>query len=82
MAGVIELDVVDDDSIRSALDVPLGGVGIGNGNFSGAASLYYVDKTLVLLGGAVPLPGGYQWADLNLDVTTWSSQPAGGKRTS
>lgn len=33
-AGTIRLDVVDDDSIVDALNNPLGGVGVGNGDFT------------------------------------------------
>ena len=32
--GTIRLDVVDDDSIKDAANNPLGGVGLGNGNFT------------------------------------------------
>jgi WD40 repeat protein len=32
--GAIRLDVVDNDSIRNTLNVPLGGTGVGNGNFT------------------------------------------------
>jgi hypothetical protein len=32
--GMIRLDVIDDDSIRDLTDNRLGGIGIGNGNFS------------------------------------------------
>jgi hypothetical protein len=33
-AGTIRLDVADDDTIKDAADNPLGGTGIGNGNFT------------------------------------------------
>jgi CSLREA domain-containing protein len=36
--GTIRLDVVDDDSIVDATQNPLGGVGAGNGNYSGGES--------------------------------------------
>lgn len=33
--GTLGLNLVDNDSIRDALDMPLGGAGAGNGNFTG-----------------------------------------------
>jgi len=33
--GTIRLDVVDDDTIADLVDHPLGGIGMGNGNFAG-----------------------------------------------
>ncbi|HNN13321.1 MAG TPA: hypothetical protein PKL78_07180 [Anaerolineales bacterium] len=41
--GTLRLDLVDDDSILDVLSVPLGGVGLGNGNFTGEA--YSFDRT-------------------------------------
>jgi hypothetical protein len=41
--GSIRLDVIDNDSIVNALGLPLGGAGIGNGNFV-AGETYTVDK--------------------------------------
>jgi len=32
--GTIRLDVVDDDSIKDAVNIPLGGMGLGNGNYT------------------------------------------------
>jgi hypothetical protein len=40
-SGDLRLDLVDDDSIRNSLNVPLGGIGAGNGNFQGQA--YQID---------------------------------------
>jgi len=34
-SGIIRLDLVDDDTILDVYSVPLGGDGVGNGNFSG-----------------------------------------------
>ncbi len=42
--GRIRLDLVDDDSIRDVADIPLGGFGMGNGDFIGAAE-YTITKT-------------------------------------
>ena len=42
--GVLRLDLVDDDSITSAAQGPLGGAGAGNGNFSGGTP-YTIDRT-------------------------------------
>ena len=40
--GSMGLNVLDDDSIRNIDDAPLGGIGVGNGNYSG--SIYLIDK--------------------------------------
>jgi len=45
--GLIRLDVVDDDSIKDASNQPLGGVGAGNGNYSGGET-YSVQKRLTI----------------------------------
>jgi len=42
--GTIRLDLTDNDSIVDAASNPLGGIGIGNGNFTTGES-YMVDKT-------------------------------------
>jgi Tol biopolymer transport system component len=41
--GTIRLDVVDDDSIIDASGIPLGGVGVGNGNFN-TGEMYTINK--------------------------------------
>ncbi len=41
--GTIRLDVVDDDSIRDAANHPLGGTGVGNGNYS-SGNPYTINK--------------------------------------
>jgi Tol biopolymer transport system component len=43
--GTLRLDVIDDDSIRDFANNPLGGVGIGNGNFT-AGEVYTVIKNV------------------------------------
>jgi hypothetical protein len=40
--GTLRLDVLDDDSILDALHVPLGGAGVGNGNFT-AGEVYLLN---------------------------------------
>lgn len=42
--GTIRLDIVDDDTILSSLTMPLGGVGLNNGNFT-SGEVYTIDKT-------------------------------------
>ncbi|MFN3491207.1 MAG: metallophosphoesterase, partial [Anaerolineales bacterium] len=42
--GTLRLDLVDNDSITSGSSQPLGGVGLGNGNFSNGET-YTIDKT-------------------------------------
>jgi hypothetical protein len=41
--GSLGLNLVDDDSIQNALDLPLGGAGAGNGSVTGAT--YRIDRT-------------------------------------
>lgn len=42
--GTIRLDVVDDDTIRDTTNLPLGGVGTANGNFT-TGQFYTIDTT-------------------------------------
>src|SRR5262249_34563511 len=44
-SGTIRLYVSDDDSIKDATNQPLGGTGVGNGNFT-SGEVYTVDKTV------------------------------------
>jgi hypothetical protein len=46
--GTIRLDVIDDDSIIDSANRPLGGVGIGNGNFA-IGETYTVNKIVITL---------------------------------
>src|SRR5947199_10818451 len=41
--GTLGLNLVDDDSIMNSTSVPLGGAGLGNGNFTG--QVFTVDNT-------------------------------------
>src|SRR5258706_591128 len=49
--GTIRLDVVDDDSIMDTSNNPLGGIGIGNGNFN-SGEIYNIIKTDTINGNA------------------------------
>lgn len=42
--GTLRLDVVDNDNIVDSMNMPLGGFGIGNGNFS-SGEIYTLDRT-------------------------------------
>lgn len=42
-SGTIRLDIVDDDSIRDAGNFPLGGAGLGNGNYT-SGEVYTIEK--------------------------------------
>jgi Tol biopolymer transport system component len=44
-SGTLRLDIVDDDSIRDLANNPLGGAGVGNGNFT-AGEVYAVIKNI------------------------------------
>ncbi len=46
--GTLRLDVADNDSILDSRDNPLGGAGIGNGNFS-AGETYTINKSITTL---------------------------------
>jgi hypothetical protein len=50
--GGLRLDVLDDDSIRNASDMPLGGAGAGNGTFT-TGEAYTVDKTVPVVTGSL-----------------------------
>ena len=43
--GTVRLDVLDNDSIVNAASIPLGGAGLGNGNYTGGEA-YQVEKNL------------------------------------
>jgi len=50
--GGLRLDLIDDDSILNASGIPLGGAGVGNGNFT-SGQAYTVDKTVPLVTGSL-----------------------------
>lgn len=52
--GTLRLDVLDDDSIKDSALNPLGGPGLGNGNFS-PGDVYLVDKSIVAVTSIQPL---------------------------
>jgi hypothetical protein len=45
-SGTIQLYAVDDDSIRDSVGQPLGGAGVGNGNFT-AGEIYTINKVVL-----------------------------------
>jgi hypothetical protein len=49
--GEIRLDVVDDDSIKDVNNIPLGGAGAGNGNYTGGET-YTINKLFTITGNA------------------------------
>ncbi len=54
-SGELRLDLVDDDSIRDSLNVPLGGIGAGNGNFVGQSySIDPIAPSVLSINGATP----------------------------
>ena len=53
--GTIRLDVVDDNSIVDAADNPLGGVNLGDGNYT-SGEIYTINK-LQIISGNVGVPG-------------------------
>lgn len=50
--GPLRLEVLDDDSILDASGLPLGGFGIGNGNFT-AGEIYIIDRQMPVIQSAV-----------------------------
>lgn len=56
-SGTIRLDVIDNDSIVDASGLPLGGVGVGNGNFS-AGDSYVLDRSIPVVKTAVFFSNG------------------------
>ena len=42
-AGTLRLDLIDDDSVRDGENDPLGGAGVGNGNFT-SGEVYTIDQ--------------------------------------
>jgi hypothetical protein len=51
--GTIRLDIVDDDSIQDMTGHPLGGNGVGNGNFNAGESFTILRNVEVTIGGAL-----------------------------
>jgi len=68
-SGTIGLDLTDDDSILDAATNPLGGTGVGNGNFTGES--YSIDKTPPTATITFPVSGGvYNTAGFNAGCST------------
>ena len=74
--GGLRLDVVDDDSIINATGVPLGNVGIGNGNFT-AGEAYTIDKTAPRVTGSLRVGSTPTNAEI-VDFTVVFSEPVSG----
>jgi len=70
--GWVDLDLIDNDSIAGLCEVPLGGVGPNNGDFT-EGETYFIDKTGLALGAEIPLPVGYA---VDLDETYWEPADA------
>ena len=66
--GTIRLDVVDNDSIKNIQNIPLGGVGIGNGNFVGG-QYYTIDKAPIVLSILQSSPSPVNLINVNFAVT-------------
>ncbi len=67
-SGTIRLDVDDDDSIQDSGSLPLGGAGIGNGDFTGG-EVYTIDKTAPTISIGAPMPANVQSGSASFLVT-------------
>ncbi len=65
-SGTIQLNLVDNDSIINSQNTPLGGVGAGNGNYSGET--YIIDKAAPTVVSTVP-PVTATTVSINFTVT-------------
>ena len=50
--GTLRLDILDNDSITNITEYPLGGMGVGNGNFN-TGETYIIDKTVPIVTGSL-----------------------------
>ena len=66
--GTIRLDVVDNDSIKNSQNTPLGGAGMGNGNFVGGQT-YTIDKAPIVLSIKPPSQPPVNLINVNFTVT-------------
>jgi subtilisin-like proprotein convertase family protein len=66
--GTIRLDVDDDDSIQDGGGFPLGGSGIGNGDFF-AGETYTIDKTGPVVSIGAPMPSSIYSGSASFVVT-------------
>ena len=66
-AGTLRLDLVDDDSILDTVALPLGGVGLGNGDFTAG-------ETYTILADSAEIQG-IHWNDLNRDGVQDAGEP-------
>ena len=67
--GTIRLDVVDNDSIKDAMNNPLGGVGAGNGNFSDGET-YLIIKSVDITGNVGLATVTLSYIDVTLKTAT------------
>jgi hypothetical protein len=79
-SGTLGLNLVDNDSVLDADNVPLGGTGAGNGNFTG--SVYTIDKTTATVAGMASATYGDSSVILSATVTAAiSPNPTNGNVT-
>jgi len=67
--GTIRLDVIDNDTIVDGIGTPLGGAGLGNGDFTAGPS-YHMDRTPPTAPGT-PTDSG-QWTNAVLVPFSWT----------
>lgn len=72
-AGTVRLDVIDNDTILNSSGVPLGGAGLGNGNFTSGPTYTITDQPT---GTPTPTPT----PSLNIVVTNTNDSGAGSLR--
>jgi Ca2+-binding RTX toxin-like protein len=81
--GTIDIDLIDDDSIIDVDSAPLGGLGAGNGNFTGGET-YTVEPpspTVQLSIATTPSGDVSEIATTAITVTATTSSPVTGDRT-
>ncbi len=78
--GGLRLDLLDNDSIMNAANIPLGGPGAGNGDFTSGES-YWVDKTAPLVTGSLRTDPNPTSAD-SVMYSVVFSEPVSGVDTS
>jgi hypothetical protein len=68
--GTLNLQLIDDDTIRDVTNLPLAETGLGNGNFTNPAAAYTIDVTPPTLTPNVsPSPNGFGWNNTDVNVT-------------
>jgi len=74
--GGLRLDILDNDSIVNAANVPLGGVGAGNGIFTAGES-YMVDKTIPVVTASTRVDSNPTTADVVSFTVVFSEAVSG-----